>query len=132
MTGDAQGIGRAIAERLISSGARVSLWGRDGELVANTAEELGADTSSRVLDQSDFAAVEAARDETEKELGEINILVANAGIAGSNGPVVDYDVEEWRRIVDVKLKGVFYCCKAIWPGMIARGYGRIAARSCRC
>lgn len=125
VTGGAQGIGRAIAERLISSGARVSLWDRDGELVANTAEELGADTSCQVLDQSDFAAVEAARDETEKELGEISILVANAGIAGSNGPVVDYDVEEWRRIVDVNLNGVFYCCKAILPGMIARGYGRI-------
>lgn len=125
VTGGAQGIGRAVAERLIASGARVCLWDRDGELVARTAAELGAGTSCRTLDQSDFAAVAAARDETEKELGGIDILVANAGIAGSNGPVVDYDVEEWRRIIDVNLNGVFHCCKAILPGMIARGYGRI-------
>lgn len=125
VTGGAQGIGRAVAERLVASGARVCLWDSDGDLVAATAAELGADVSLRVLDQSEYPAVVAATRETEEALGRIDILVANAGIAGSNGPVVDYDVEEWRHVVDVNLNGVFYCCKAILPGMIARGYGRV-------
>lgn len=125
VTGGAQGIGRAVAERLIASGARVALWDRDDALVAATAAELGAGTIACVVDQTDYAAVLRARDETEAALGRIDILVANAGVAGSNAPVADYDVAEWARIIDINLNGVFHCCKAVTPGMMARDYGRI-------
>lgn len=125
VTGGAQGIGRAVAERLIASGARVALWDRDAALVSATAAELGAGTICSVVDQTDHAAVRRACEETEAALGRIDILVANAGIAGPNAPVVDYDVEDWRRVIDINLNGVFHCCKAVLPGMIARNYGRI-------
>ncbi|TVR11130.1 MAG: SDR family oxidoreductase [Salinarimonadaceae bacterium] len=125
VTGGAQGIGRAVAERLIASGARVALWDRDAALVAATAAELGAGTIACAVDQTDFAAVSGAREETEAAFGRIDILVANAGVAGSNAPVADYDVEEWKSVVDINLNGVFHCCKAVTPGMMARDYGRI-------
>ncbi len=125
VTGGAQGIGRAVAERFVASGARVCLWDRDAGLVEQTAKTLGAGTVFQVVDMVDYPAVAAAVPATEAALGRIDILVANAGIAGSNGPIVDYLVEEWRQIIDINLNGVFYCCKAVVPGMIARDYGRV-------
>ncbi|RHZ94290.1 SDR family oxidoreductase [Cereibacter sphaeroides] len=125
VTGGAQGIGRAVAERLIASGARVCLWDRDARRAAATAAELGGNSFFQVVDQVDFTAVKAATDATEATGGRIDILIANAGIAGSNAPVADYPVEEWHRIIDINLNGVFHCCKAVVPGMKARGYGRI-------
>ena len=125
VTGGAQGIGRAVAERLVASGARVSLWDRDAELAGATAKELGEAASFRVVDQVDYDAVVQAAREEEADLGRIDILVANAGIAGATATVADYEVDEWKRIIDINLNGVFHCCKAILPGMISRGYGRI-------
>lgn len=127
VTGGAQGIGLAVAKRLLSSGATLSLWDRDEVLVRETASQLdpGGRVHIAIVDQSDDDAVLRATAETEAALGGIDILVANAGVAGSNGPVVDYPIDEWKRIIDINLNGVFYVCKAILPGMIARGYGRI-------
>lgn len=125
VTGAAQGIGRAVAERMIASGARVALWDRDAELGPQTAAEIGA--TYVAVDQTDFDAVTRAVAETEAALGGIDILVANAGIAGGNAPVADYPLEEWHRVIDINLHGVFHCFKAAVPGMVARGYGRIVA-----
>lgn len=127
VTGGAQGLGLAVAKRILASGAVVSLWDRDEAMVRETAASLGSAGKVHVaiVDQSDDKAVAKAAAETEAALGGIDILVANAGIAGSNGPVVDYAIDEWKRIVDINLNGVFYVCKAILPGMISRGYGRI-------
>lgn len=125
VTGGAQGIGRAVAERLIASGARVALWDQDAALVERTAAELGMGTTFQVVDQTDFGLVEMAASATEAAHGRIDILVANAGIAGANATVADYPIDEWRRIIDINLTGVFHCCKAIVPSMIASGYGRI-------
>ena len=127
VTGGAQGIGLAVAKRLLASGATLSLWDRDEALVRETASKLdpAGKVHVAIVDQSDNEAVRRAAAETEKALGGIDILVANAGIAGSNGPVVDYPVDEWNRIIDINLNGVFYICKAILPGMIVRGYGRV-------
>jgi NAD(P)-dependent dehydrogenase (short-subunit alcohol dehydrogenase family) len=125
VTGGAQGIGRAVAERMAASGARVSLWDMDGDLVRQTAQELPEGAHAVAVNQTDAEAVADAAAEVEAELGRIDILVANAGIAGSNAPVVDYDVAEWHRIVDVNLNGVFHCCRAVLLGMIARNYGRV-------
>ncbi len=123
ITGGAQGIGRAVAERMVASGARVAVWDRDAALGAETAAAIGA--HFEFVEQTDFTSVTAAVTATETALGGIDILVANAGIAGANATVADYPCEEWRRVIDVNLIGVFHCCKAVVPGMVARGYGRI-------
>ena len=123
VTGGAQGIGRSVAERMVASGARVAIWDRDAALGAQAAAEMGVRFVA--VDQTDFTAVEAAAHETEAALGGIDILVANAGIAGMNATVADYPVDEWRSVIDINLTGVFHCCKAVVPGMVARGYGRI-------
>lgn len=123
VTGGAQGIGEAVARRLVESGADVWLWDRDGALVETAAAALGA--GYRVVDQTDAVAVVEAAAAVRKAAGRIDVLVANAGIAGSNAPLVDYDIAEWHRIIDVNLNGVFHCCRAVLPHMLAAGYGRI-------
>ncbi|MBV9243393.1 MAG: SDR family oxidoreductase [Methylobacteriaceae bacterium] len=127
VTGAAQGIGYAIAERLLASGAAVALWDRDAKMLqdaAGTLNRLGK-IAEVVMDQGDFASVTEAVKTTESALGPISILVNNAGIAGPTVPLVEYPLEEWHRVIDVDLNGPFHCCKAVVPGMIARNYGRI-------
>jgi 3-oxoacyl-[acyl-carrier protein] reductase len=123
VTGGAQGIGRAVAERLIASGAGVTIWDIDVKLGAKTAEEIGA--NCKAVDLSDWTAVSGAAAQTAAESGRIDILVNNAGVAGMNANVVDYPVEEWRRVIAIDLDSVFYCLKAVTPFMIKEGYGRI-------
>lgn len=123
VTGGAQGIGRAVAERFVASGATVWLWDRDARLVEATADAIGA--RPLVVDQTNAGAVVKAAAEVASESGTLDILVANAGIAGANGTVWDYDLDEWRRVIDINLNGVFYCCRAVVPHMLAAGYGRI-------
>ncbi|WP_075219958.1 SDR family NAD(P)-dependent oxidoreductase [Acuticoccus yangtzensis] len=123
VTGGAQGIGLAVAKRLAAGGAKVSIWDRDAALGEATAAEHGFDF--RALDQTDEAAVSATVKAVESDLGAIDILIACAGVAGANAPVKDYEPAEWRMIIDINLNGVFYLNRAVVPGMIARGYGRI-------
>jgi 3-oxoacyl-[acyl-carrier protein] reductase len=123
VTGGAQGIGRAVAERLIASGAGVTIWDIDVKLGAKTAEEIGA--NCKAVDLSDWTAVSGAAAQTAAESGRIDILVNNAGVAGMNANVVDYPVEEWRRVIAIDLDSVFYCLKAVTPFMIKEGSGRI-------
>jgi 3-oxoacyl-[acyl-carrier protein] reductase len=125
VTGGAQGIGYAVAERLAASGARIQLWDRDAALVEEAAAALGA--SFAVVDQTDLAGVERATAALEAEAGRIDILIANAGIAGPTMPVVDFDPAVWRQVIDVNLTGVFHLARSILPGMLARDYGRIVA-----
>ncbi|HRF10255.1 MAG TPA: SDR family NAD(P)-dependent oxidoreductase [Xanthobacteraceae bacterium] len=125
VTGGAQGFGRAITERFVSSAARVAIWDLDQVFAQRTANEVGNGTKSYGLDVSDLAAVEKARDATIKDFGKIDILVNNAGIAGVNATVWDTTVEEWRRVMRINLDGPFVCSKAIVPHMIAQKYGRI-------
>ncbi|MBT9293265.1 SDR family NAD(P)-dependent oxidoreductase [Prosthecodimorpha staleyi] len=128
VTGGAQGIGRAVVERLLTDGARVAIWDLDVELAAETAAELGGDTDILPVkvDIGDYASVEAARDATVAKFGQVDILVNNAGIAGTNAKLWDYPVDEWNRIFRINTAGTFHCCKALAPLMIARNYGRIA------
>ena len=127
VTGAAQGIGRAVTERLLDSGAAVALWDSDPETLAQTCEELAARGKVHPIevDVTDANAVSAAAAATEAALGGIDVLVNNAGIAGPNMPTWEYPLEDWRRVMAIDLDGVFHCCRAVLPGMIARGYGRV-------
>ena len=127
VTGGAQGIGLAVARRLLSSGASVAIWDVDQAAMKNAVAELTplGRVEAVLCDQSLIEAVDRAATETERSLGPVDLLVNNAGIAGPAATVVDYDPASWRQIIDIDLNGVFYCCKRLVPGMTARGYGRI-------
>ena len=127
VTGGAQGIGRAIVERFLNSGAVVAIWDRDFRLAKNTAEELAAAgrVSAFGVDVRNYADVERARDETLKSLERIDILVNNAGIAGPNVTTWEHPLDAWREVMAVNLDGPFHCCRAVAPTMLAQNYGRI-------
>jgi 3-oxoacyl-[acyl-carrier protein] reductase len=127
VTGGAQGIGRAIVERFLDSGAHVTIWDMDRALGQRACDELaGRGSVSAVdVDVADWERVRSATARTVAEMGGVDILICNAGIAGANATVVDTDPAEWRRVVEIDLNGVFHCCKAVVPHMIENGYGRI-------
>ena len=127
VTGGAQGIGRAIAERFLDSGAAVAIWDRDRALAEQIAGELDnrGKVESLVCDVTKLAEIERAREATVKALGRIDILVNNAGIAGPNVKTWEYDPAAWAEVMRVNLDSQFYCCRAIVPLMIAQNYGRI-------
>ena len=127
VTGGAQGIGRAIAERLLGSGAAVALWDRDAALLAGTARELAdrGDVSTAIVDVTDAEAVAGAFASAVERHGAVDVMVNNAGVAGPTVPSWEYPLDEWRAVVDVDLNGVYYCCRAALPHMRERDYGRI-------
>jgi 3-oxoacyl-[acyl-carrier protein] reductase len=110
VTGGSQGIGAAIAKRLKASGAKVAIWDLDG---------------SPKVDVGDPSSVQSATERTLREMGNIDVLVNNAGIAGKNTPTVDYPTEEWERVIRVNLTSQFLCCRAVAPHMVKAKYGRI-------
>ena len=127
VTGGAQGIGHSIASRLLSSGASVSLWDRDGELLSVALKKLGerGEVSAETVDVSETSSVAVATAATVENHGKIDILVANAGIAGPNHATWEYPINIWKQVIDINLVGVFLCCHAIVPHMLHQGYGRI-------
>jgi NAD(P)-dependent dehydrogenase (short-subunit alcohol dehydrogenase family) len=125
VTGGAQGIGLAIAKRLSASGAKLRIWDSDDKLLAKAVAGLGTTATGDVIDVTDAAAVERATKSTLEVLGKIDVLINNAGIAGPTFPVVDYPVEDWRRVIDIDLNGPFLCCRAVVPHMAKAKYGRI-------
>jgi 3-oxoacyl-[acyl-carrier protein] reductase len=127
VTGAAQGIGLSITRRFLASGASVTLWDRDRDLLAATLKELGSlGTVDAVIgDVTDAEAVARAAASTAEKFGKIDILVANAGISGPNLKAWEYPVETWKQIIDVDLNGVYLCCRAIVPFMLQQKYGRI-------
>ena len=127
VTGGAQGIGLAIAERLLKSGASVCLWDRDQVLVEETANSLASKgkVEIAVMDVTDLDSVKAATQKTIDTLGSIDILVCNAGIAGPTVKVWEYPPEDWHQVIDIDLTGVFNCLYSVAPVMIEQNYGRI-------
>jgi 3-oxoacyl-[acyl-carrier protein] reductase len=127
VTGGAQGIGRAIVERFLESGAAVAIWDRDAALAQKTAEALAGRgrAAAQPVDVTRYADVERARDATLKAFGRIDILVNNAGVAGPNVTTWEYPLDAWRQVMSINLDGPFHCCRAVAPAMIAQKYGRI-------
>ncbi len=127
VTGGAQGIGRAVTERLLRSGASVAIWDHDAGLSQKTATDLSAHGKviAVLADVTSWDSIDAAAKETAGQLGGIDILVNNAGIAGPNAPVDAYPLDAWQSVIDIDLTGVFHCCRAVVPQMKAKGFGRI-------
>jgi NAD(P)-dependent dehydrogenase (short-subunit alcohol dehydrogenase family) len=125
ITGGAQGFGLAMTERFLSSGAKVIIWDIDKNVVEKSVAKLNnPNLSSSIIDVTNFDQVS---NEIEKitQSNKIDIFVNNAGIAGKNTTVWDYPVEEWKKVLELDLNAVFYCCKAITPHMVKNNYGRI-------
>ena len=127
ITGGAQGIGYASAERMLASGASVVLWDMDAERLATAVQTLSAQgrVSGDVVQLTDEVAVAAATAAAVARHGRIDILVNNAGITGGNAPTWELDPTVWRQVIEVNLVAPFLTCRAVVPQMIAQGYGRI-------
>ncbi len=125
ITGGAQGLGLAMAKRIVASGASVTLWDMDGPLLETAKAALGKAARSVVVDVVDPDAVVKAHAASEAAGGPVSILVNSAGIAGPAAALDVYDVAWWKKIIDINLNGTFYVNRACVPGMKARNYGRI-------
>jgi NAD(P)-dependent dehydrogenase (short-subunit alcohol dehydrogenase family) len=128
VTGGGRGIGQAIAEALAAAGAAVAVTARSKDQLQETVSTIqaaGGRAISVVADVNDIAAVEQMMWRTEAELGSVDLLVNNAAIAGSIGPLWECDPGEWWQGVETNLRGPLLCCRAVLPGMIARNRGRI-------
>jgi NAD(P)-dependent dehydrogenase (short-subunit alcohol dehydrogenase family) len=125
VTGAARGIGRAIAQRLLADGHRVAIVDRDGPAANAAAQELGERAMAVTCDLTDSAAVNAMVWHIVATWGRVDILVNNAGIVGPNKPVADVSDAEWASVLAINLSGVFYCCRAVVPQMLANDWGRI-------
>jgi 3-oxoacyl-[acyl-carrier protein] reductase len=125
VTGGAVGIGRAIADRLTASGARVAVWDRDGAAAEKAAREIGSGAVTMTVDVTDPKSVDAATAATAKAFGKIDILVNNAGIAGPTAKLWEYPLAELKATMAVNLEGPFNCCHAVVPHMVQAKYGRI-------
>jgi 3-oxoacyl-[acyl-carrier protein] reductase len=124
VTGGARGIGAAIADRLAASGARVAIWDIDGATAENTAASV-FNAVAFTADVTDPASIDAALAATTAGIGAPDILVNNAGITGPNHPLDQYPIDAWRQVIELDLMGVFYCCRAVVPGMRRRNRGHI-------
>jgi 3-oxoacyl-[acyl-carrier protein] reductase len=123
VTGGGRGIGAGIARELADAGARVAVAARTREQVEEVAREIGG--IALEVDVADQAGVERMVAETERELGPVQLLVANAGIGGPDGPTWEVDPDAWWQVLEVNVLGVHLSCRAVIPGMFERGSGRI-------
>ncbi|TIX70231.1 MAG: SDR family oxidoreductase, partial [Mesorhizobium sp.] len=118
------GIGLAVAQRIVEEGGRVCVWDRDPTHIEQ-AKAVIADLHGVTVDVADPVAVEQAGRQTIDALGAVDILVTSAAITGPNMTTWAYSVEDWRRVIDININGVFFCNKALVPHMLERNYGRI-------
>ncbi len=125
ITGGAQGFGYDIAKRFLESGAKVIIWDIDAKMIEKAEKDLNnSDLISNLVDVSNYNEVENSVNDIIRN-SNIDILVNNAGITGPTASLWEYDLEMWKKVVDINLMGTFHCCKAIVPNMIKNNYGRI-------
>ena len=125
VTGGAQGFGLDIAKRFLNSGAKVIIWDIDPKMLEQATKDINDENlKSNIIDVSNYKEVEDCINNITKT-SNIDILINNAGITGPTATLWEYDVEEWKKVVDINLMGTFNCCRAVVPNMIKNDYGRI-------
>ena len=125
VTGGAQGFGLDISKRLLESGASVIIWDNDSKAIEKAIKDLNnPNLSSHVVDVSNYGEVDKTVNEITKN-SNIDILINNAGITGPTATLWEYDIEMWKKVVEINLMGTFNCCRSIVPKMIKNNYGRI-------
>jgi 3-oxoacyl-[acyl-carrier protein] reductase len=126
VTGGAQGFGFAITEKFLASGAKVLIWDIDEKEANDALKKLNNENCSyQKVDVNNFNDIEKTLKQIENTYGKIDIFINNAGITGMNATIADYPTDEWKKVINLNLNAVFYCCKAVVPYMIKQNYGRI-------
>ena len=126
VTGGAQGFGFAITEKFLASGAKVLIWDIDEKEANDALKKLNnVNCSYQKVDINNFNDIEKTLKQIESSHGKIDIFINNAGITGMNATIADYPTDEWKKVINLNLNAVFYCCKAVVPYMIKQNYGRI-------
>ena len=123
VTGGAQGFGLAIVEKFLASDAKVIIWDKDKEMMNSL--NLGDNVHTVEVDVTNFDSVNKATEQSLQISDSIDILVNNAGIAGPSFKTWEYPIEEWQKVIDIDLSGVFYCCKSVVPHMIEKIMGKL-------
>ena len=129
ITGGASGVGLEVGTRIAAEGGKVSLWDRDPAALAKAAASIGTDVHTHSVDVTDAAKMVSAAEAVYDRFGRIDVLVASAGITGPTAKLWEYPLEEWRRVIDIDLNGVFNSCRAVVPQMLKNDYGRIVSIS---
>lgn len=124
ITGGASGVGREAAARIAAEGGRVFLWDRDERALTDAAAAIPGAQTARV-DVADAGDVARAAEAAFRAGGRLDVLIASAGITGPTATLWEYPLEEWRRVIDVDLNGIFNSCRAVVPLMLENDYGRI-------
>lgn len=126
VTGGAQGFGLAVTERFIEAGAKVVIWDIDKVAIKKALDKVNSkNLSYQIVDVSNFENITKSLNEIENKHGKIDIFINNAGISGMNTTVAEYPLDEWKKVINLNLNSVFYCCKAVVPFMEKNNYGRI-------
>ena len=124
ITGGASGLGLASGQRIAEEGGNVFLWDMDGEGLEKAQKKIPS-AHIKQIDITDPQAVEKAAAQAAEKTGVIDVLINSAGITGATGPVQEFPIDSWRKVMQINLDGTFYCCRAIIPHMLKNGYGRI-------
>ena len=126
VTGGAQGFGLAITQRFIEAGAKVVIWDIDEDEIQKAIKKVNSkNLSFKIVDVNNFENIKKSLLEIENTYKKVDIFINNAGITGINKTVAEYPLDEWKKVINLNLNSVFYCCKAVVPIMIKNNYGRI-------
>jgi short chain dehydrogenase len=125
ITGGASGVGLGAAARIAAEGGKVSLWDRDAATLAQAAASIGDGAHTVQVDVTDAAKLASAAESVYAKFGRLDVLIASAGITGPTAKLWEYPLDEWRRVIDIDVNGIFYACRAVVPQMLKNDYGRI-------